>query len=596
MANEIVTKLKLENEELRRNLTDSESRISAFTDRVGVTMSRLAAGIAAAFTLHAIRGHIDEAIAQWKDAEDAAAKYEAVLTATGREGRLTSEALKDLAAQLQLTTRVGDDATVAAASLLGVYETMGEDTMPKVLTLAADMAALFDGDVRTSAMMLGRALDDPARGMLLLRRYGINLSEDTRTLIKDLAEMGDVAGAQAVILGQLEARFSGLADAMGETLAGRLEQRKNQIGDLYEEIGEKLAPTLIELIDLSDALGTAFGVWLGEVDADFGELNATLSETEKTLIGIQTMLLNPQKAGAGMVANILEAFSTAGMSGGAQRSPRERSLQQLGEVEQDIQWWEQKRREAQRRLDEPGMMESAQGRRVGQANVARFEREIAELVERRDRLAKELEAPPEQTFMEMWVEELRNIEGELAGKYNEALDAVEQRREDADRRRQENRKRRNDAAVQREVDELKSQEKAQMLARLKPTIEAAKAAEEAEREREKVFRDFEAKRGKRWWEPDRIERADPTKDKDRGDDSFLARIERAGELHSRITAAAASRADRPEDKIVRKLEDEGVKRAEEMEKLRKTMEPLPGKLDELPRAMAREIGTEVGLA
>ena len=50
-------------------------------------------------------------------------------------------------------------------------------------------------DVKTSAIQLGKALNDPIAGVASLRRVGVQLTDQQTDLIKTLVESGDVAGA-----------------------------------------------------------------------------------------------------------------------------------------------------------------------------------------------------------------------------------------------------------------------------------------------------------------------------------------------------------------------------------------------------------------
>jgi len=62
-------------------------------------------------------------------------------------------------------------------------------------------------------------------------------------------EMGDVAGAQTIILDELAKEFGGSAEAAGQTFAGQLDILKNSLDNVAEGVGMALLPILQDLMD-----------------------------------------------------------------------------------------------------------------------------------------------------------------------------------------------------------------------------------------------------------------------------------------------------------------------------------------------------------
>jgi hypothetical protein len=56
--------------------------------------------------------------------------------------------------------------------------------------------------------------DDPIKGISALSRVGLTFSDQERKVIESLVNSGDVAGAQKVILRELESEFGGTAAAV----------------------------------------------------------------------------------------------------------------------------------------------------------------------------------------------------------------------------------------------------------------------------------------------------------------------------------------------------------------------------------------------
>jgi hypothetical protein len=68
----------------------------------------------------------------------------------------------------------------------------------------------------------------------------VSFSEQQKQQIKQLMSVGDIAGAQAVILGELQKEFGGAAQAVSDPFT----RLGNVIGDIGESIGGAILPTL----------------------------------------------------------------------------------------------------------------------------------------------------------------------------------------------------------------------------------------------------------------------------------------------------------------------------------------------------------------
>ncbi len=177
--------------------------------------------------------------------EKAEAQLNAVLKSTAGVAGLTANELKNMANSLQQVTTFGDEAILEAQSLLLTFTKVGEDVFPQATETILNMSTAMGTDLQSSTVQLGKALNDPIAGIGALSRVGVQLTETQKEQIKKFTEMGDVASAQKVILGELETQFGGLARASAETMAGGLEQMTNAVGDAGEALGTLLAPVVV---------------------------------------------------------------------------------------------------------------------------------------------------------------------------------------------------------------------------------------------------------------------------------------------------------------------------------------------------------------
>jgi hypothetical protein len=182
------------------------------------------------------------------EAEDIGAQLNAVLKSTGGVAGVTADAINDHALALSEVTRFEDDAIVSAQSLLLTFTKVGKDVFPDATEATLDMAQAMKMDLKSASMLVGKALNDPIKGMTALTRSGIQFTEQQKETIAAMVEMGDTVGAQRIILAELETQLGGSAEAAGKTMAGQMDILKNSIGNVKEEIGGALIPILGNLI------------------------------------------------------------------------------------------------------------------------------------------------------------------------------------------------------------------------------------------------------------------------------------------------------------------------------------------------------------
>lgn len=219
--------------------------------------------------------------------ERSVTKLEAVLRSTGGVAGLTSKQLQNLAAQLQKVTSFGDETIITAQSLLLTFTQIGRDVFPQAIEAILNVSTAMSTDLQSSVLQLGKALNDPILGIAALTRVGIQLSVTQKEQIKLFVLQGNTAGAQKIIIGELETQFGGLARAMRNTTEGEIKQMTMAFGDMTEAIGEGLAPAIISIAktltpvfeDLNIFIKAVFGN-LTEIEVIQREIERLTKETE----------------------------------------------------------------------------------------------------------------------------------------------------------------------------------------------------------------------------------------------------------------------------------------------------------------------------
>ncbi len=129
-------------------------------------------------------------------------------------------------------------------------------------------------------------------------------------MIKKFVEANDVASAQNIILEELEGQFGGVAEAMAKNPVGLLQQQKNTLGDIQEEIGEKIIPAQIEWNKLLLLLaGNIESIAIGSFVTGVTLLAPKIITATKAMYGLNlAMKVNPAIAVAASVTALTIAI------------------------------------------------------------------------------------------------------------------------------------------------------------------------------------------------------------------------------------------------------------------------------------------------
>ncbi|WP_444909330.1 phage tail length tape measure family protein [Microbulbifer sp. TRSA005] len=169
--------------------------------------------------------------------ENAIRQLEARLKSTEGAAGLSSEELQNLAGTMQQLTTFGDEAVMEMEALLLTFTNIHGEVFKRATPAILDMSVAMGTDLRSSAVQLGKALNDPIKGISALSRTGIQFTDAQKSTIEALVESGRIAEAQGLILEELEKQFGGAAEAAADTFGGALKQAQNAFGDLLESEG-----------------------------------------------------------------------------------------------------------------------------------------------------------------------------------------------------------------------------------------------------------------------------------------------------------------------------------------------------------------------
>ncbi len=259
---DLVVNLGLRRQNFTSGLKGSKSELTSWVGGLKTTLAPLAGAVAAAF---GVKASLDAA----RESAAAGNKLSAVLAATGGAAGLTKDEISSYASELQKLTNFEDDATIAGAAVLATFKEIKGDIFKEAIASAQDLSTVMNTDLQSSIVQIGKALNDPTKGITALSRVGVSFSAAQKDQIKQLQESGDLRGAQRIILDELKSEFGGAAKAAADPLI----QLQNVLGDLGESIGGAILPTVHVLAKtLMDLPLAELGEVLGVVGAAAGDV------------------------------------------------------------------------------------------------------------------------------------------------------------------------------------------------------------------------------------------------------------------------------------------------------------------------------------
>lgn len=211
----------------------------------------------------------------------------AVLKSTGGAAGITAKQIQTLSQRLSEQTAIDDEAIQSAQNLLLTFTAIGKDIFPQTTQAILDLSVATGQNLNRSAIQVGKALQDPIRGITALRRVGVNFSTDQQEVIKRLVETGKTAQAQKMILKELAVEFGGSAKAQ----ATPLDRLRVTYNNLLETLGGYLVPILNDAANALIKFVDEFRRGVGSG----GEFKTTMQGLIATLGPIAVALFNVGK-------------------------------------------------------------------------------------------------------------------------------------------------------------------------------------------------------------------------------------------------------------------------------------------------------------
>ena len=198
---------------------------------------------------------LGSSVAEARESEKVGKTTAQIIKATGGAAKVSAGQVGALAESLSEKAGVDDEVIQTGANMLLTFKNVrneagqGSAVFDRATAAAVDLSASGFGSVDSSAKMLGKALNDPLKGISALGKAGVTFTQQQKDQIKVLMESGDVLGAQKIILKEVESQVGGVAAAsatMGEKVKVSWDNLKEQVGTALLPALDKLGKWFLE--------------------------------------------------------------------------------------------------------------------------------------------------------------------------------------------------------------------------------------------------------------------------------------------------------------------------------------------------------------
>jgi hypothetical protein len=230
---------------LLKGLKDADKATRTAGDRIKAGFKVAAAAIAAAGAAAIAFGV--KAIKAAEAAATANARIAQINESMGLFGSSVGEVNERLVKYAEATARatgIDQNSIKATQAKLLTFRELAQSAnevggeFDRATKAAIDLAAAGFGSAEENAVQLGKALQDPIKGLTALSRSGVTFNETEKERIKTLVESNQVGEAQKLILKAIEQQVGGTAEAT----ANASERIKVTFNLLIEQVGMVLLP------------------------------------------------------------------------------------------------------------------------------------------------------------------------------------------------------------------------------------------------------------------------------------------------------------------------------------------------------------------
>jgi hypothetical protein len=248
----------------KKGIKDAENTLGQFGKNVGIAFAAVGAATVAAGLV--VADFASKSIAAAENVRQADDRLRQVAESMGIFGAQTdavSQRLIGFAESNEIVLATDAELIKSAQAKLLTFKQVAESAdetggaFDRATMAALDLAAAGFGSAESNATQLGKALQDPIKGLTALTRSGVTFTAQEKENIKTLVQSGKTLQAQELILKAIETQVGGTAAATAKSS----DKMKLAFENVQETVGEALLPVFDEftkaITDLTPEIGQA---------------------------------------------------------------------------------------------------------------------------------------------------------------------------------------------------------------------------------------------------------------------------------------------------------------------------------------------------
>ena len=261
---DLIARLRADTTQFKSAMASAQTTTATTGSKISSSMGMMAKSIGAGFAIYQVSNFVKGAIVEAEEAQRVARQTAAVIKSTGGVAGVSAKQVEQYATKLSRLAAIDDEVVQSSSNMLLTFKNIGGElfyrTQKAVVDTAAGFAALHNTeiDLASATIQIGKAMNDPIAGLTALKRVGVDFSDSQKQNIADMMAFGNIAGAQKIILQELESQFSGSAEA-GVTASQRLgvawDGFKEMIGKAVLPIIERITPVFQGILDWASKNG-----------------------------------------------------------------------------------------------------------------------------------------------------------------------------------------------------------------------------------------------------------------------------------------------------------------------------------------------------
>lgn len=233
-------------------LSKATGDIESSGGRLKSAFGGVAKAVGAGLAVGAVTTFAKASVQAAQESVVATSRLDAVFKAMGDTTGTASKQAQDYASSLSKQIGVEDEVIMQGQALLATFKSVSSETgraagiFDRATAAAADLAAAGFGSIESNSVQLGKALENPLKGITALAKAGVTFTEAQKAQIKALEESGHHLEAQKIVLAAVEGQVKGTAAAT----ATESQKMAVAFGEVQESVGMALLPILNELAPL----------------------------------------------------------------------------------------------------------------------------------------------------------------------------------------------------------------------------------------------------------------------------------------------------------------------------------------------------------